>query len=437
MKTKIANALFIFLLIICVILLSFPAYRKFFPPMTVVKDKINRQSLLLERMQKNIPAAVMLQTKELLPEMIDSSVSGIGAIIDPSGLILTNWHLIADAETIRVKLSSGDVLSARVAVFEPENDIALLQLKNPGFGLPVIAPVRIPDSVGFSIQTGTDFRWRRMAMQRNSDGLNWFLADGKPHLLPLMYQALDPDFSELTGGPSITTEGKLNGLNLAMKQNVPGFHFTMPLSRLENILARHLIPERFGNMEFGLIPMMRRDGEIIVARVIPGSPAYRAGIRRGMEITSIQGWAPRGDLLGFSRRLIHLKAGESVDFQLNTVGVATVKPIPFSHSPAPVPIFWKLGIQAVDLDPLDAERTQAPFKTGVVVTDVTQKYSAFRHGDVIVEWNKKPINNMNDLKQAVMNAPIGSHAFAVVYSVINDPGKGSFLLKRVQPVKIK
>ena len=134
MKTKIANALFIFLLIICVILLSFPAYRKFFPPMTVVKDKINRQSLLLERMQKNIPAAVMLQTKELLPEMIDSSVSGIGAIIDPSGLILTNWHLIADAETIRVKLSSGDVLSARVAVFEPENDIALLQLKNPGFG---------------------------------------------------------------------------------------------------------------------------------------------------------------------------------------------------------------------------------------------------------------------------------------------------------------
>ena len=213
---------------------------------------------------------------------------------------------------------------------------------------------------------------------------------------------------------------------------------SMPLFQLENVLAKYLIPERMRSMSFGFVPGMTAEGKIVVVRVFRRSPAYRAGIRRGMTITSFQEWDPTHDLMGLSRRMLRMKDGEPVKIQLVGGGNVTVKPISFSHCQPSLPIFWKLGIFVRNMDPVQIKKSGFPFESGVMVLGNSFPYdNFFRRGDMIVKWNRKTIRSVDDLKQEIQNAPIGTYAFTLVYSVVDKPGEGRFLVKRVQPVKIR
>ena len=440
MKTKIANGLFIFLLIICVIMLSFLAYRKFNPPKTVIKEKKDRETPVVRAIWKASPAVVNLQTNSILPGMKDTSVAGTGSIIDSSGLILTNYHIVKKSEVVNVTLSTGVTCKARVIVTDPVNDIALLKLKNPQIGLPVIPLMRpwklmLGETV---IAVGNPYGLDGTITVGILSGVNRSVADGVRVLFNDLLQTDAAVFPGNSGGPLINLEGCMIGMNMAIKRNAPGISFAVPLYRVENILAKYLLPERMLNMMFGFQPAVEADGRIVVKRVFPGSPAHLAGVRSGMEITSFQGWNPKYDLLGLCRRMIRLKPGEPVKMKLKTIGKVILTPVPFEQYPAIVPIYWKLGIHAVDLDPRKASFLRYPLQEGVVVTgfDRSGKYM-FRRGDIIVGWNKKKIRNMEDLKKEVQNAQIGSRAFVTVYSFVNDPKKGPFLMKHIYPVFIR
>lgn len=441
MKTKIANGLFIFLLIICVILLSFLAYRKLNPPQTVTKDKSDRETPVVSAIKKASPAVVNLQTTSILPEMEDTSVSGTGSIIDPSGIILTNLHVVSKAELINVTLSTGASYKARMIVSDPENDIALLKIENPQLGLPVIPFMRpwklmLGETV---IAVGNPYGLDGTITVGILSGINRSLADGESVLFSDLLQTDAAVFPGNSGGPLINLDGCMIGMNMAVKRNTPGISFAVPLHRIENVLARYLIPERILSMSLGFYPAVDQEGKITVSRVYPGTPAYRAGIRRGMEITSFQGWNPKHDLIEFSRRLIRIKPGEPVNLVLSTAGNVTLTPVPFAECPAHVPIFWKLGIFADNMDARKAEFLRYPFHTGVIVAgfDRSSSLKMFRRGDVIVGWNKKKIETMDDLKKQIENAPIGSRAFVTVYSLIQDQEKGPYLIKQVYPVVIR
>ncbi|MBQ9770231.1 MAG: trypsin-like peptidase domain-containing protein [Lentisphaeria bacterium] len=408
MKTKIANALFIFLLIICIIMLSFLAYRKFNPQETVTKEKNIPETPVSSATGKTHPAVVSLQTNFILPEMKDTSVAGTGMIIDPSGLILTNFHTVRNTRVAYATLGTGASYMSRVIAVDPENDIALLKIKNPPFGLPVI-PLARP--------------WKLFPEKDNIPGGN------------ILLNALK-DPREQSGGPLLDTKGNLTGINMTVEQDAWRWHYTVPLRRIENILAKYLLPERMPGMTFGLLPSVDADGRIVVRHVYRGSPAHRAGIRRGMEITSFQGWDPKHDLLELSRRMIRLKPGEPVELVLRSAGTVSVTPIPFAHCPARVPVYWKLGIFGVDLDQRRAYYLRYPFQYGVVITG-GDRAGMFRRGDVIIGWNRKKIRNMEDLKSAVLDAPMGSRAFVTVVTIVADPQKGPILMKHIYPVFVR
>ena len=430
MKTKIANGLLIFLLIICVILLSFLAYRKINPPLTVTKDKSDRILPTAAAIKKLHPAEVNIQTTSILPEMADTSVSGTGCIIDSSGIILTNFHVVSKPELINITLRNGDSYKARIIVADPENDIALLKIENPQTGLPVIPfmrPWKLKSSEK-SVPIGDIYSPRRVIPVGTLSRINRPFANVFIDLL-----------QNASSNALINPEGSLIGMNMAVKQDFQGIRFAVPLHRIENILAKHLLPERMLSMSLGFYPEVSQDGKIIVRRVYPGSPAHRAGIRRGMEIYSFQGWNPKHDLIELSRRLIRLKPGDPVNLVLSTAGNVTLTPVPFADCPAHVPIFWKLGIFAANMDHHKAAILRYPFHTGVIVSGVSRSsgIKMFRQGDVIIGWNKKKIENMEDLKKEIENAPIGSRAFVTVYSPVLDPERGPSLIKHVYPVVIR
>lgn len=374
--------------------------------------------------KSTVPALVKLQTTEILPGWKDQSVGGIGCVIDPAGLVLTSLHVLRNFESIHATLGNGDYYRAQVIVADPENDLALLQLKTPDSRLPVIPLQRT-----WNLSSGEK-------MIRSRYGLSLFLREKDQTMLSDL--AREPDlFTEHTGGPLINSKGELAGMNFPVKRNHPGIRPAIPLLRLENILTKHLIPERFLNLSFGFIPRVSPRGRIFASRVFPDSPAHHAGIMPGMEIISFDGWDPKGDLLELSRRMIRVKAGQPVEIHVRGLDRISVAPIPFSQCSPHISMFWKLGITADTLTPANIPYFRPPVSSGVIVTSVESPMAAFRRGDVIVGWNRKKIQTIFDLKKELEHAPIGSRAFARVCSVVYDPEKGPLLVERVVPVMIQ
>lgn len=388
MNTKIANGLIIFLSIICVVMLTFLAYHNFFPPVTVRKSKTFRKTDDVTNEQAASPV-VLIQTRSILRGLKDSSVDGMGYLMDSSGIILTDFHQTAHTARIIATVAPGHFYRARKIVEDPRHNIALFQLEQPQIGLPEM-PLARP----------------------------WTLKKKRQENFLVSY--LEDKYSKRKEIKVLEQYG------------------SMPLFQLENVLAKYLIPERMRSMSFGFVPGMTAEGKIVVVRVFRRSPAYRAGIRRGMTITSFQEWDPTHDLMGLSRRMLRMKDGEPVKIQLVGAGNVTVKPISFSHCQPSLPIFWKLGIFVRNMDPVQIKKSGFPFESGVMVLGNSFPYdNFFRRGDMIVKWNRKTIRSVDDLKQEIQNAPIGTYAFALVYSVVDKPGEGRFLVKRVQPVIIR
>ena len=129
MNVKIANAFYFFLVIICCGMIIFLAYHHFFDRETAVQSGSNRRTPVVRAIEKAMPSVVNLRTKRFSAEGGDMTAAGCGIIIDQSGLILTNAHVVSGAGEIFATLSSGSVCRAYVVAENLKNDIALLKLE--------------------------------------------------------------------------------------------------------------------------------------------------------------------------------------------------------------------------------------------------------------------------------------------------------------------
>lgn len=416
MKTKISNVIYYFSIIICVFMLIFLAYRKFFrekPEETAG----NRRTPVVQAIEKVIPAVVNLRTSSYSLEQPDSSITGSGCIIDPSGLILTNLHVVSSADRINVTLSTGAVYQASLLIADAENDIAVLKLENPPIALPVIPLVRpwrllLGETV---IAVGNPYGLDGSITVGVLSGTNRSLANGAELLFSDFLQTDAAVFPGNSGGPLINLDGCMIGMNMAVKRDAPGISFAMPLQRIENVLAKYLLPERMMNLNFGIQPEVDQFGRILIAYVYPGSPADQAGIRKGMEIISFNGWVPKHELMELSRRLIRLQPDRKVELEVKELGKVTVIPRVFSSKDPGMVVFWKLGIEAETMDKEKAEALNFPQQSGVIVSGRSiTGINDLQRGDVIVEWNGKPIRTLRELAFELETLPPGRKANAVL-----------------------
>ena len=124
------------------------------------------------------------------------------------------------------------------------------------------------------------------------------------------------------------------GMNMSSYENAPGIGFAIPLTRIENVLAKWLLPERFGFCSLGIVPQWQKDelGQryIVISDILPGSPAARSGLRKGTRIFSFNGWKA-ADLLALSRRLIRLRAGDAAVLETSAGRILRAKVFTISH----------------------------------------------------------------------------------------------------------
>ncbi len=217
------------------------------------------------------------QVPVIAPRERRSTSQGSGVIIDPSGLVLTNWHLIEDADDINVVLSDGSLHKARVIGSDSETDLAVVSITatdlpfveiNPEIGMRVgdiVLTIGNPFGVGQTVTQGiVSATARRVA--GTSAWQNFVQIDA----------AINPGNS---GGALISPDGDLVGINTAVflrENGAEGIGFAIPVELLAQV-----VPQLIQNGQ------MRRGWLGIGADDLPMFPGINREVDKGAVITAV------------------------------------------------------------------------------------------------------------------------------------------------------
>ena len=362
---------------------------------------------------------------------------GSGCIIDSLGLIVTNAHVVQQATRIMVTLSDGKTFQARELATDDFNDLALLEIldlpKNasiqpikmakPGdllLGEPVIIAGN-PYGLGHSISSGV-----LSAVGRK------IIYEGKV-LFSDILQVDAAVYPGNSGGPLVNINGEMIGINTAIHKEANGIGFAIPLERVQNVLAKWLIPERRTNLSLGIVPAQRclPGGriEIYLADVMEGSPAQKAGLAKGDILTAIDG-APV-ELSSLGHKLWRMKEGDRL--QLTVPGKQTfklsVETMKFADGRDEAKRRLGLGVQ-----PLTKQLALAlgfPFEGGVVISEFPGAADAQR-GELLARLGDVPIYSIDDISRALQGKHYGDKIEALMIVLAQTNGTRYLLKKSIE-----
>jgi serine protease DegS len=290
--------------------------------------------------QRAAPSVVNIYTARLVTERIAPSLGelfgdylpryrqrierslGSGVIVDESGHIVTNHHVIANADSIRVALKDGRVADARIVGSDPDTDLAVLrinlsplpvatfgrsdQLKVGDVVLAIGNPIGLSQTVTHGIVSATS------RQQLGIAPLEDFIQTDAPI-----------NFGN-SGGALVDTSGDLVGINTAIvakNLGVEGIGFAIPVNMVRGVLSDIVAHGRVVRGWIGIVPEDVPDEQaqqlgltqpgVAIGNLYVGSPAQQAGLQPGDLLLDIDGSPPQSaqDALG---RIAAHKPGSSV-----------------------------------------------------------------------------------------------------------------------------
>ena len=351
---------------------------------------------------------------------------GSGVIVRSDGIIVTNHHVIKDADKITVVLADRREFAAKILVNDKRTDIAVLRINVKGEKLPylefgdadklevgdLVLAIGDPFGIGQTVSSGIV-----SGLARTEVGITDFRSFIQTDA------AINPGNS---GGALVSMDGKLIGINTAIfskSGGSVGIGFAIPSNMVRTIvhsaitgkpLVRPWISLRATEVTADIASAigLDRPGGVLVESVQPNGPAERAGIRRGDVIMEVDHKAV-DDLQGLRFRLATREIGETVVMTVRRHG--KVMELPF-HLKAPPEIPPRdttilqnesplSGAKIVNLSPaVAAEVGVDESAVGVLVIDIERGSWAsrigLRPGDVVLSVNGRKISVVEDLKRA-------------------------------------
>ncbi|WP_159788851.1 HhoA/HhoB/HtrA family serine endopeptidase [Sodalinema gerasimenkoae] len=262
---------------------------------------------------------------------------GSGFIVDSSGTILTNAHVVNRADRVTVRLKDGRDFEGRVTGVDTVTDLAVIKVDTNGSELPV-APLGDSERVqvgDWAIAVGNPLGLDNTVTLGIVSTLNRSSAQvGIPDKRLDFIQtdaAINPGNS---GGPLLNDRGEVIGVNTAIRADANGIGFAIPINTVKAVsdrLARgESIAHPFiGIQMVGLTPEIARENNrdpngdfnlperdgVLVMRVLAASPAEEAGLRRGDVITQIDG-EPVSDAESLQRMVENSRVGQVLGLQV-------------------------------------------------------------------------------------------------------------------------
>jgi serine protease Do len=363
-----------------------------------------------------------------MPRTYRTHSLGSGFIVRPDGYIVTNNHVVDGATEITVKLSGDRHFTAKVVGRDPKTDLALLKIDAQN--LPVLT---FGDSdklqVGEPVMAiGNPFGLEGTVTTGIVSAKGRVIGEGPYDDFIQTDASINPGNS---GGPLVNQAGQVVGIDTAIVSQSGGsvgIGFAIPINEAKTILPQL---EAKGHVTRGWlgVSIQPLTGElakafklepghgVLVADVVPESPAAKAGIKTGDVITEYDGHAigKAGDL---PRLVSSTPVGQTATLHVLRDGkplavTAQIATLPEPQKIAEVtPAGGKsLGITVQPLTPALAKRLEVPDKAGLVVAEVADGSPAadagIQPGDVIVEVNRQPVHSVASLQKAIADQKVG------------------------------
>ncbi|MCZ2328145.1 DegQ family serine endoprotease [Bartonella sp. F02] len=355
---------------------------------------------------------------------------GSGVIVDMRGLIVTNYHVIKDADEIKVALSDGREFASTVMLKDEATDIAILEIDSNDAKFPVlplgnsdtvevgdlVLAIGNPFGVGQTVTSGIV-----SAQARTRVGISDF------DFFIQTDAAINPGNS---GGALIDMKGQLIGINTAIYSRSGGsvgIGFAIPANLIKVMLdtvkrgGKFFVPPYIGASFQNVTPDiasglgLERSYGALVLEIVKDSPAAKAGLKVGDVILSVQGMLiDNPDSLGY--RLMTTGIGNSLVLEYLRNGKTfkteiTVSSIPesaFLKSEKIVDESPLSGAEVLDLTPQNSQRFRLPITAkGVVITHVDKMSNAariFHLGDILRSVNGYTIQTVHQLKNILMKS---------------------------------
>jgi serine protease Do len=408
-----------------------------------------------------LPAVVCLEGKgKTSRAKLDDLDPGFGSgfIVDPSGIVVTNNHVVRETTVVEVTLHDGRKFTSKDIRRDPKADVAVIKLdvKEPlpflEFGdsnamevgdrvLAVGAPFGLTGSVTSGIVSGKS---------RNNLNLNLYEDFIQTDA------AVNPGNS---GGPLVNMEGKVVGLTAAIKTRSGGFQGVglAVSSKLAKAVSEQLVKNGFVRRPWIGVSVVDLDDAaaaqaklkpgsgVVVSEVARPSPSARANLGVGDVITSVSG-QPVQSVREMQKAILGLPIGQAADFvvvrkgqMFQTKVTAEDQPDNLGSAPGGVSIAPRmnadaLGLTAADLTPDAAVKMGFPKSTqAVVVSSVTPTglaaQSGLARGMLILQVDRTPVGSVDAFRKAVEQA---SRERGAVLHVLRPNGDIDYFILRGQ-----
>ncbi len=344
---------------------------------------------------------------------------GSGFLISKDGYIVTNDHVVRDAESIQVKLSNDKVYDARVVGGDQKTDIAVIKIKADDLPAAVLGDSDKLDVGQWAIAIGNPFGLDRTmtvgvisATGRSNVGIetyeNFIQTDA----------SINPGNS---GGPLLNVYGEVIGINTAIVAAGQGIGFAIPINMAKPIFTQLIEKGSVsrGYMGVTIQPVteelaqsfgLKQARGALVNGIVKGGPAEKAGILQGDVITSLNGTEVKDPShlqrlvaetgIGKNARVTIFREGKTVELNMTLV----------SADSAPKQRRDSGGgrQQGGEADLLGLVVEDAEQGSGVVVLDVDRggvaAEAGIRRGDVIVSINRKRVTNKTEYSRTIQQA---------------------------------
>lgn len=356
---------------------------------------------------------------------------GSGVIIDSGGYILTNEHVINDADKITVTLSDGREFKGEIKGKDRRSDLAIIEINARNLPAAILGDsdnlkigqwvVAIGNPFGFALQNPEPTVTAGVISALNRSLGRTLSRDKDYNDLIQTDAAINPGNS---GGPLVNIKGEVVGINVAIFSTSGGYQgvgFAIPINKAKRIISRLIEGKKILYGWLGVTVQDLTDdlskyfglsdkNGVLVASVLENSPAQKGGMKESDVIRQFDN-KPINNV----RELLNVVASTEVGRKVKVAVVRDKRDITLEVEVGERPEnleeqgflvsgAWR-GLEVEDITAQNARRFRIEEKSGVVIVDVKPNSPAdevgLMPGDVVLEINRKPIKNISDYEKVI------------------------------------
>jgi len=368
------------------------------------------------------------QFREGMPETTLGEGSGI--IVRENGYILTNRHVVEDAESIEVRLKDGRTFKGVLRGTDPQSDVAVIKIEATGLPVPKLADsnkIRVGE---LAIAIGAPFSLDYTVT------FGHVSAKGRANVIAgLAGAAMDQDFIQTdalinpgnSGGPLVNLDGEVIGINTLIRGLHTGIGFAIPSNLAKEVSDELIAQGKFTRAWLGIAIQGLRDNEdlralikgvddgVVVSGIVPDGPAAKSELKPIDVITAVDGVrvatpqelrsTVRGKKIGRPITLQVFRKGKNIQVQVSPAewvqpapAVAKAKAAPSSN---PAPVNLGINVQALTRDL--AKQFGLDTTDGVLIASVDKNSPAARKGlkagDVVTSIDQQAVTSAKEFHE--------------------------------------